>query len=49
LACDPTDISPSPLSLAAVEQLLRVFHDIQHARAISQKEFPSSVRMWKPG
>src|SRR4029453_5112040 len=31
LAFDPTDLSPSPLSLAAVEQLLRVFHDIQHA------------------
>jgi hypothetical protein len=31
LAFDPNDISPSPLSLAAVEQLLRVFHDIQHA------------------
>jgi hypothetical protein len=25
-------MSPSPLSLAAVEQLLRVVHDIQHAR-----------------
>jgi len=32
LAFDPTDISPSPLSLAAVEQLLRVFQDIQHAQ-----------------
>jgi hypothetical protein len=31
LAFDPHDMSPSPLSLAAVEQLLRVFHDIQHA------------------
>jgi hypothetical protein len=31
LAFDPNDISPSPLSLAAVEQLLRVVHDIQHA------------------
>src|SRR6266581_9430942 len=30
LAFDPTDMSPSPLSLAAVEQLLRVFHDLQH-------------------
>jgi hypothetical protein len=32
LAFDPNDMSPSPLSLAAVEQLLRVVHDIQHAR-----------------
>jgi hypothetical protein len=31
LAFDPTELSPSPLSLAAIEQLLRVFHDIQHA------------------
>jgi hypothetical protein len=30
-AFDPNDMSPSPLSLAAVEQWLRVFHDIQHA------------------
>ena len=28
LEFDPNDISPSPLSLAAVEQLLRVFQDI---------------------
>src|SRR2546423_3765569 len=28
---DPNDMSPSPLSLAAVEQLLRGFQDIQHA------------------
>jgi len=32
LAFDPNDLSPSPLSLAAVEQLLRVVHDIDHAR-----------------
>jgi hypothetical protein len=32
LAFDPNDISPSPLSLTAVEQLLRVVHDIEHAR-----------------
>jgi hypothetical protein len=31
LEFDPNDISPSPLSLAAVEQLLRVVHDIEHA------------------
>jgi hypothetical protein len=31
LEFDPNDISPSPLSLTAVEQLLRVFDDIQHA------------------
>jgi len=31
LAFDPNAISPSPLSLAAVEHLLRVFQDIQHA------------------
>jgi len=32
LAFDPNDIRPSPLSLAAVEQLLRVFQDLQHAQ-----------------
>lgn len=32
LAFDPNDLSPSPLSLTAVEQLLRVVHDIEHAR-----------------
>src|SRR5262249_59243033 len=32
LEFDPHDLSPSPLSLAAVEQLLRVFQDIQHAQ-----------------
>jgi hypothetical protein len=32
LEFDPNDLSPSPLSLAAVEQLLRVVHDIEHAR-----------------
>jgi hypothetical protein len=31
LAFDPNDRHPSPLSLAAVEQLLRVVHDIAHA------------------
>src|SRR5215467_6323901 len=31
LAFDLNDISPSPLSIAAVEQLLRVFQDIQRA------------------
>src|SRR5262249_21249457 len=32
LEFEPNAISPSPLSLAAVEQLLRVFQDIQHAQ-----------------
>jgi hypothetical protein len=42
LAFDPTDISPAPLSLAAVEQLLRVFHDIQHAsQGVSSDARPS--------
>jgi hypothetical protein len=42
LAFDPTDISPSPLSLAAVEQLLRVFHDLQHAsQGVSSDARPS--------
>jgi len=31
LEFDPNDLSPSPLSLAAVEQLLHVVHDIEHA------------------
>ena len=31
LEFDPNDLSPSPLSLTAVEQLLRVFRDIEHA------------------
>jgi len=31
LEFDPNDLSPAPLSLTAVEQLLRVFHDIEHA------------------
>jgi len=31
LEFDPNDLSPSPLSLPAVEQLLRVFQDIEHA------------------
>ena len=42
LAFDPTDISPSPLSLVAVEQLLRVFQDIQHAQqGVSRDASPS--------
>jgi hypothetical protein len=42
LAFDPNDLSPSPLSLAAVEQLLRVFHDIQHAQqGVSRDASPS--------
>src|SRR5215813_3167699 len=42
LAFDPTDMSPSPLSLAAVEQLLRVFQDIQHAQqGVSRDASPS--------
>jgi hypothetical protein len=31
LEFDPNDISPTPLCVDAVEQLLRVFEDIQHA------------------
>src|SRR5262249_58764253 len=31
LEFDPNDLNPSPLSLATVEQLLRVVHDIEHA------------------
>jgi hypothetical protein len=35
-------MSPSPLSLAAVEQLLRVFQDIQHAhQGVSRDASPS--------
>jgi hypothetical protein len=42
LAFDPTDMSPSPLSLAAVEQLLRVFQDLQHAQqGVSRDASPS--------
>ena len=42
LEFDPNDISPSPLSLAAVEQLLRVFQDIQHAhQGVSRDASPS--------
>ena len=42
LAFDPTDLSPSPLSLAAIEQLLRVFHDLQHAnQGVSRDARPS--------
>ena len=42
LEFDPTDMSPSPLSLAAVEQLLRVFQDIQHAhQGVSRDASPS--------
>jgi hypothetical protein len=32
VAFDPADIPASPLSLVAVEQLLRVVRDMQHAR-----------------
>src|SRR4030095_2701554 len=42
VAFDPTDMSPSPLSLAAVEQLLGVFQDIQHAQqGVSRDASPS--------
>jgi hypothetical protein len=42
LEFEPNDISPSPLSLAAVEQLLRVFQDIQHAnQGVSRDARPS--------
>ncbi len=42
LEFDPNDMSPSPLSLAAVEQLLRVFQDIQHAhQGVSRDASPS--------
>src|SRR4029453_11172133 len=42
LAFDPNDMSLSPLSLAAVEQLLRVFQDIQHAhQGVSRDASPS--------
>jgi hypothetical protein len=42
LEFDPNDMSLSPLSLAAVEQLLRVFQDIQHAhQGVSRDASPS--------
>ena len=42
LAFDPTDRSPSPVSLAAVEQLLRVFQDLPHAhQGVSRDASPS--------
>src|SRR5467141_2244295 len=42
LEFDPNDMSPSPLSLAAVEQWLRVFQDIQHAhQGVSRDASPS--------
>ena len=42
LAFDPNNMNPSPLSLAAVEQLLRVFQDIQHAQqGVSRDASPS--------
>jgi hypothetical protein len=42
LEFEPNDLSPSPLSLAAVEQLLRVFQDIQHAhQGVSRNARPS--------
>ena len=41
LEFDPNDISPAPLSLTAVEQLLRVVHDIQHAsKGVSRDASP---------
>jgi len=45
LAFDPTTISPTPLSLRAVEQLLRVIHDIHHAtQGVSSDASPSRPR-----
>jgi hypothetical protein len=42
VACDPNDMSPSPWSLAAVEQLLRVLQDSQHAhQGVSRDARPS--------
>jgi len=42
LAFDPNAISPTPLSVDAVEQLLRVVHDIQHAsQGVSSDASPS--------
>jgi hypothetical protein len=42
LAFDPTTISPTPLSLSAVEQLLRVIHAIHHAtQGVSSDASPS--------
>jgi len=45
LAFDPNDIPASPLSLAAVEQLLRVVHDIQpHSQGVSSNASPPRPR-----
>ena len=45
LAFDPRDIPASPLSLAAVEQLLRVVHNIQHdTQGVSSNASPSRPR-----
>jgi hypothetical protein len=42
LAFNPNDISPTPLSVDAVEQLLRVVHDIQHAsKGVSSDASPA--------
>src|SRR5215831_10111405 len=42
LAFDPNEMSLSPLSLAAVEPLLRVLQDIQHAQqGVSRDASPS--------
>ena len=42
LAFDPNDLSPTPLSVDAVEQLLRVVHDIHHAsKGVSSDASPS--------
>jgi len=50
LEFDPNDMSPSPLSLAAVEQLLRVFQDIQHAhQGVSRDARPSRSSRTRPG
>ncbi|HSX77269.1 MAG TPA: hypothetical protein VLQ80_01665 [Candidatus Saccharimonadia bacterium] len=42
LAFDPITISPTPLSLSAVEQLLRVIHDIHHATQGGSSDASSS-------
>ena len=42
LAFDPNDLSPTPLAVDAVEQLLRVVHDIHHAsKGVSSDASPS--------
>jgi len=47
LEFDPNDINPSPLSLSAVEQLLRVVHAIEHAskgvNCDASSPYPSST------